>query len=104
LFNVVRDFASIYALKGEADSGKFFRDTVARHFLFEADVSTYIHKMYERGIQADHTNLDLSRPNLTEQERQALNEQRVEDLKWFFAQSDNMIKVFSKDLSIKSLR
>ena len=42
LFNVVRDFASTVALRGELDSGQLYRDTIERYFLFDKDVCDYI--------------------------------------------------------------
>ncbi|MHB8735135.1 MAG: hypothetical protein ACYC6M_07525 [Terriglobales bacterium] len=38
LLRSVRDFASVVALGGEADSGALYRSTIERHFLFEEDV------------------------------------------------------------------
>ena len=104
IFKIVRDFASILVLRGEVDSGQLYRDSVERYFLFEKDVCSYIDQMYERAQEVEHTKRELLRPNLTDGERQALNAQLVERKSWFFDQSDNMIKIFSKDLSIKTLR
>lgn len=104
LFNVVRDFASTLALQGEADTGKFYRETIERYFLFEANVCSYIDEMYEKAKQVQNTKQELLRPNLTEEEKQKLDKQLVKDKTCFFNQSDIMIKVFSEDLSIKTLR
>lgn len=103
LFNVVRDFASTVALTGELDSGKLYRDTIERYFLFDKDVCDYIDEMYEKAKQFERTKLDLSQSNVDDEARKKLNAKRVEMKTWFFNQSDNMIKVFSKDLSIKTL-
>src|SRR5262249_54063487 len=48
VFKTVRDFASAIALKGEADPGAFYRDTIERRFLFEEDVYLYIEEMFKR--------------------------------------------------------
>lgn len=104
LFMTVRDFASIYALRGEGDPGKFYRDTIERFFLFDEDVTAYIYGMYEKANEVERTKLELERPNLPEGEEQALKKKRVDGLVWFYNQSDSMIKVFSKDMSIKTLR
>jgi hypothetical protein len=42
--------------------------------------------------------MELGRPNLTEDERQALNKSLVSDKTWFYDQAENVIKVFSKEL------
>ena len=104
LFNAVRDFASTVALRGQVDSGQFYRETIERHFLFEKDVCDYVHQMYEKAKQVERTKAELQRPNLDEDEREALNATLVETKTWFFNQSDTMLRVFSKDLSIKTLR
>lgn len=51
VFKTVRDFASTLAIKGEADAGAFYRDTIERRFLFEEDIYSYIEGMYERAKQ-----------------------------------------------------
>lgn len=104
LFKIVRDFASTLVLRGDADSGQLYRETIERYFLFDEDVCTYIGEMYERAKQVEQTKQELSRPSLTPEERQSLNKKLVGDKTWFFDQSDKMIEVFSKDLSIKTLR
>jgi hypothetical protein len=104
LFNVVRDFASTVALRGELDSDQLYRDTIERYFLFDKDVCDYIDQMHERAKELERTDLDLERPNLNEEARQALKAKKVKTKTWFFDQSDNMLKVLSKDLSIKTLR
>lgn len=104
LFQTVRDFASTLAIKGEADKGKFYHDTIERYFLFEADVCAYIEEMYEKAKLIEHIKLELTRPNLTEEEAQQLKDRLVKDQTWFFDQPEHAIKVFGKDLSIKTLR
>lgn len=104
LFKVVRDFASVLALQGKADSGQLYRETIERYFLFDEDVCAYIDEMYEKAKQVAQTKEELTRPDLTPEEKQLLDKKLVGDLVWFFDQSDKMIQVFSKDLSIKTLR
>lgn len=104
LFMTVRDFASTYALRGEGDPGKFYRDTIERFFLFDEDVTGYIYGIYEKANKVRQTGQELQRPNLPDVEAEALKKQLAEGLIWFNNQSDNMIKVFSKDMSIKTLR
>jgi len=104
LFSVVRDFASDVVVKGELDSGQLYRDTIERYFLFDQDVCAYIDEMYKKAKEVERTKLELVRPNLTLEEKQQLVTELVAGKNWFFDQSDAMIRVFSKDLSIKTLR
>ena len=92
------------ALQGKADSGQLYRETIERYFLFDEDVCAYIDEMYEKAKQVAQTKEELTRPDLTPEEKQLLDKKLVGDLVWFFDQSDKMIQVFSKDLSIKTLR
>ncbi len=111
LFRIVRDFASAISMEHKRDSfqtlddaGKFYRDTIEHHFLFDADVSAYFDEMYQKAKDLSHVELELSRPNLTSDERTALNKQTVALMAWFFEQSGVMLTVFRKDLSIRTLQ
>jgi hypothetical protein len=103
LFRTVKEFAGRLTMTGEVDTGAFYHDTIERHFLFEKDVSDYIGEVYKKALQVERTKMELGRPNLTENERQELNNRHVEERTWFYNQEQNVIKVFSKDLSIKTL-
>lgn len=103
LFRAVKEFAGKFTMTGEADTGAFYHDTIERHFLFEKDVSNYIGDMYERALQALRTKTDLARGNLDEGERQRLIQQDGEQMNWFYEQEQNVIKMFSRDLSIRTL-
>ncbi len=104
LFEIVKEFNGGFVMSGKADTGKFYHDTIERHFLFDDDVSSYIGEVYQRARQANRTKLNLDSPNLTEDERQELNAQYAEQMRWFYDQAENVPKVFSKDLSINTLR
>ena len=60
--------------------------------------------MYENAKRLERIRLDLTQPNLNDEARKELTGQLVETKTWFFNQSDNMLKIFSRDLSIKTLR
>lgn len=110
LFNRLRDYASEVAMTSKDgleildDAGKFYRDTIECQFLFDEDISGYFKEVYEKGKQLSEAKLGLERPNLTQEEREAFKHQVVELKTWFFDQSDEVFKVFAKDLSIKTLR
>ena len=104
LFNVVREFCGRVAMSKEVDSGTFYHESIERYFLFDEDVCAYIGEVYQRALQLEHTNLEFGRPNLPEDERQTLIKRLVGEKQWFYDQAENVIKVFSKDLSIKTLR
>lgn len=106
LFRTVKEFAGKLTMTGNAGhdvTGPFYHDTIERHFLFDKDVADYIGEMYEKAKQVNGTKLELERPRLEENERQTLNRQLVDQMKWFYEQEQNVIRVFSKDLSIKTL-
>lgn len=104
VFRIVRDFASDIAIRGKADAGELYRNTIERRFLFEEDIYSYIEGMYERAKKLERLKDEFALPNLPEEKRERLREAIVKDQTWFFDQSDEMIKLFSKDLSIKTLR
>ena len=89
-------------MTGECDTGAFYHDTIERHFLFQKDVSDYIDEMYKRAHSAKRTKEELSRENLDENERQRLIHKHGEEMNWFYEQEQNVIRIFSRDLSIKS--
>jgi len=103
LFRTVKEFAGKFAITGEADTGAFYHDTIERHFLFEKDVSDYIGEMYDRALQAKRTKANLQRENLDEGERERLIHQHGDEMNWFYEQEQNVIRVFSRDLSIRTL-
>lgn len=106
LFRTVKEFAGNLIMSGNAGhevTGPFYHDTIERHFLFDKDVSDYIGEMYEKAKQVNKTNMALERDNLGEDERQRLIEQSVNEMNWFFEQEQNVIKMFSRDLSIRTL-
>ena len=101
---MLRDFASQIAITNEAiDSGKFYRDTIERYFLFDENEYAYFGEIYHKSDEVRRAREQLSRPNLTEEEERAIKAQIVSLDTWFYNQSDEMIKVFSKCLSIKTL-
>lgn len=102
LFRTVKEFAGKFAMTGECDTGAFYHDTIERHFLFEKDVSDYVGEMYKRAHQAKRTKEELSRENLDENERERLIHKHGEEMNWFYEQEQNVIRIFSRDLSIKS--
>ena len=104
LFEIVKEFNGGFAMSGKADTGKFYHDTIERHFLFDDDVSAYIGEVYQRALKAKRTILKLDSPNLTEADRETLNAQHVAQMQWFYDQAENAPKVFSKDLSINTLK
>jgi len=61
-------------------------------------------KCTKKQSSLERAKLDLSPLNLNDETRQTLNAKLVETKISFFNQSDNMLKVFSKNLSIKTLR
>ena len=95
LFEIVKEFNGGFVMSGKADTGKFYHDTIERHFLFDDDVSSYIGEVYQKALQANRTKLELDSPNLTEDERQELNAQHGEQMQWFFDQAENAPKVLS---------
>ena len=103
LFRTVKEFAGKFTMTGEADTGAFYHDTIERHFLFEKDVSDYVGDMYDRALQALRTKANLARENLDEGERERLIHQYGDEMNWFYEQEQNVIRVFSSDLSIRSL-
>jgi hypothetical protein len=105
LFRTVKEFAGKLTMTGNAGhdvTGPFYHDTIERHFLFDKDVADYIVDMYENAKQVNRTKLELERPRLEENERQTLDRQLVDQMNWFFEQEQNVIKVFSRDLSIRT--
>lgn len=104
LFMILRDFASQIAMGDEEyDAGKFYRDTIERYFLFDANEYDYFDKVYQKANELTHALLDRS--NLPEEAERQEASQRVASLKtWFNNQSDEMIKVFSNCLSVKTLK
>lgn len=103
LFIILRDFASQIALETKFDAGKFYRDTIERYFLFDESEYAYFNEVYQRANKLARIELELTRPMLTEDERQSLNRQVAELRTWFFNQSDEMIRLFSRCLSIRTL-
>lgn len=114
LFNRVRDFASAVALfdissdlekvDPAADPGKFYRETIEHRFLFPSDVWPYFAECYDRANRIRRCNLHLTSPNLADEDEQTTRNQKSEDMNWFFNQEKEMFTVFSRDLSIKTLR
>jgi hypothetical protein len=107
LFNVVKDFCGQTAMKGRietAESSALYHDTIERHFLFEQAISAYIGEVYERAKQLQRTQLELERPRLADEEKTALDKQVVAQLSWFYDQAENIMRVFSPELSIKTLK
>jgi len=104
VFKTVRNFASELAMRDKVDAGALYRDTIERRFLFEEDVYSYIERMYERARRLESNESQFATPNLPDDVREHLKNAIVVDRTWFFDQSDEMIQVFSKDLSIKTLR
>lgn len=107
LFNVVREFCGRVAMEGKInarDSSDLYHDTIERHFLFDQEIISYIGNVYERSKQLQRTRLELERPRLTEDEKQALDRQLVAQMTWFYDQAENISRVFSPELSIKSLK
>jgi hypothetical protein len=109
IFMQMRNFASAIALGQEFDPGKLYRDTIERKFLFEPDseVLTYFNEMYRRGNELNIILRDLQPAHMAgpdEGQRNALHEQELAQKTWFYEQSDAMFKVFSKDLSIETLK
>lgn len=104
LFRIVRDFASQLAITNEKiDAGKFYRDTIERYFLFDEHEYAYFDEIYQKANELRLAEEELTRPNLTDDEEQGLRERSHAIRVWFFNQSDEMIKVFSNCLSIKTL-
>jgi hypothetical protein len=105
LFMILRDFASQIAITNEEiDAGKFYRDTIERYFLFDAGEYAYFDEVYQKANEVKRLKQERSRPRLTEDEEQALTSRLVELTTWFFNQSDEMIEIFSRCLSIRTLR
>ncbi|HVF68079.1 MAG TPA: hypothetical protein VM914_10460 [Pyrinomonadaceae bacterium] len=104
LFMKLRDFASQLAITNEKiDTAKFYHDTIERYFLFDEHEYRYFDEVYEKAKELRHTEMGLQRPHLTDEEEQVI-QNRNHDLRvWFFDQSDEMIKVFSNCLAIKTL-
>ena len=103
IFMIVRVFASTMAMKGEADAGELMRSTTERFFLFEKDVCDYIETMYKKAWNIRKKKDELTRPNITPEQTEECQNQLYEDTTWFYNQSDEMIPIFSKYLSIKTL-
>ena len=109
LFNKVRTFASSFILYGETEPGekcreKLYAEMVEMHFLFDQEICTYVDNMYKKSKDYEQVKLELSTPNLSPEKKQALDKSLVANKVWFFDQHNELIKLFSKDLSIKSLR
>jgi hypothetical protein len=105
LFMILRDFASQVAITNEEiDTGKFYRDTIERYFLFDAGEHAYFDEVYQKAGELKDVQLSLLRPNLTEEEEQTFKAKSHELRVWFFNQSDEMINVFSNCLSIRTLK
>jgi hypothetical protein len=101
----LRDFASQIAITNEEiDAGKFYRDTIERYFLFDTNEYAYFDEVYQKANEVKKLQLELSRPSLTADEERSLKSQLVTLHTWFYNQSDEMIKVFSKCLSIRTLK
>jgi hypothetical protein len=116
LYQIARDFTDSLAVGGLAignwnqcvaimeKAGTFRHDTRQCHFLFEEDVIAYFTLVHQNAMNLSYAYRDLDVPNLTEEDRDSLNRRVVALKTWFVNQSDEMIQVFRKDLSIKTLR
>ncbi len=104
LFRTVKGFAGRITMAGEADdTGAFYHDTIERHFLFDKDVADYIGKVYDEALELNRINIRMGGTNLTQDDQEQLKERKVALLNWFYEQEQNVIKVFSRDLSIRTL-
>lgn len=102
LFMLVQDFVSqMAAMNEEFDQSKFYRDIIERYFLFDADENAYIDKVCQKANELKRA-LARSGPQLMNADEADRLELRI-FIQWFSNQSDEMIKVFSKCLSIKTL-
>lgn len=110
LFLTLRIFVSDLAIGNntpeeiQSKAGAFTRDTIECRFLFDADVAAYFDTVYEKAKELVRAYHDFQRPNLTEEEQETFRIQLGNLHVWFFNQSDEMFKLFRKDLSIKTLR
>ena len=99
LFRIVREFASDIAINHTtnasqtlSDTGKFYRDTIEHRFLFNTDVSAYFDDVYQKAKALADVELELSRPNITMEERTTINKQVA------------VLMTFQRDLSIRTLK
>jgi hypothetical protein len=85
-------------------AGAFKRDTIECRFLFDADVAAYFDTVCKKAGELVTVQLDFRRPNLTNEQEDALRTRLTDLHVWFFNQSDEMFALFKKDLSIKTLQ
>jgi|SRR6185369_3730940 len=107
LFTVVKEFCGRTAVEGEIStqqSSALYHDTIERHFLFDKEISDYIGDVYVRAKRVQGLKLQLESPNLSDDEREQLNEQHTNELTWFYNQAENMPKVFFSELAIRTLK
>lgn len=112
LFLTIRMYVSDLAigdnnepLVSQANAGKFKRDTIECRFLFDsAAIANYFDEVYEKAIELAKTRLAFERPNLDPHEEDAMRERMTALRVWFFNQSDEMFRLFGKDLSVRSLK
>jgi len=103
-FMKLREFVSEVALSDDFDPGAFYRGTIERRFLFDrTGVSEYFDSVYEKSNRLKDDIRTSRRENLPEAQRDEVIERINTSKMWFFDQSDEMFKVFSPDLSIKTL-
>jgi hypothetical protein len=91
-------------LELQSKAGAFKRDTIECRFLFDADVAAYFDEVYEKATDLANAYLGFQRPNVPPEEEETLRARLTTLGVWFFDQSNEMFKLFQKDLSIKSLR
>ena len=104
MFRTVKEFAGKVTMAGKADeTGAFYHDTIERHFLFEKDVADYIGKVYDEALDLNRINIRLGGTNLGQEDQEQLKERKLALLDWFYEQEQNVIRVFSQDLSIRTL-
>jgi hypothetical protein len=107
VFNIVMTFiASIFA-NGNVEMivlHQFLYDTNECEFLFGKDVCKYIEVLHRKGKEIHYANLKLERRMLGESDRSEITGENLELANWFDQQLKEARKIFSKDLTIKSLR
>jgi hypothetical protein len=88
-------------LKNE-DLFALLRETNQSYFLFDDDVSQYIHELYLKGVDFSYINTRLhGKAPISQEERERLADKNGELLKWFSQQFEVSRKLFGKYMRIR---